>query len=393
MNFQEHSILIKYIKGIYDFESYINNNKNQYSTTFNESFGYLINYEDYEELKIKINYQKNLKVYKPYFSNPINSNTTKYYTLEEIKFKDSKYLINMLFNGNKYIIINENFWKLICPENKENIPPIKFKINYYQIQFKLDDNKELIFDNTKDNIISNFYSSDNPEYLYYLSNFNYIVKNIYEKIDEYYNFEFDFLCKLKKFNKQNFSSGYLIDFDWFKKWMNSFYYLDIKSNYLEKKKSKKEVIDFLICLKQLNKIPAIPFEEPKIYKFNSNEEFYSIAKEKKLIMVNTSLILSSRDYSHKITLYYIYNNKIEFDFSFQQPLILEIKNNLITFKNENKEEFPNYLQIAKIFCFRKFLKNEMQKKFPAQIKSNSAIFIKKKIINEYISKFNYETYG
>ena len=389
MNFQ--AILIKYIKGIYDFESYINNNKNQYSTTFNESFGYLINYEDYEELKIKINYQKNLKVYKPYFSNPINSNTTKYYTLEEIKFKDSKYLLNMLFNGNKYIIINENFWKLICPENKENIPPIKFKINYYQIQFKLDDNKELIFDNTKDNIISNFYSSDNPEYLYYLSNFNYIVKNIYEKIDEYYNFEFDFLCKLKKFNKQNFSSGYLIDFDWFKKWMNSFYYLDIKSNYLEKKKSKKEVIDFLICLKQLNKIPAIPFEEPKIYKFNSNEEFYSIAKEKKLIMVNTSLILSSRDYSHKITLYYIYNNKIEFDFSFQQPLILEIKNNLITFKNENKEEFPNYLQIAKIFCFRKFLKNEMQKKFPAQIKSNSAIFIKKKIINEYISKFNYET--
>jgi hypothetical protein len=141
----------------------------------------------------------------------------------------------------------------------------------------------------------------------------------------------------------------------------------------------------------MNKIPAIPLEEPKIYKFNSNEEFYCVAKEKKLIMVNTSLILSSRDYSHKITLYYIYNNKIEFDFSFEQPLILEIKNNLITFERENKEEFPNYLQIAKIFCFRKFLKNEMLKKFPAQIKSNSAIFIKKKMIDEYINKFYYET--
>jgi len=391
MNVQDHSILIKYIKGIYDFESYIKSNKNKFSTSFNEYFGYLINFEDYENLKRKINYEKNLQLYKKYFSNPINSNTKKYYTLEEIKFRDSKYLLNMIFNKNKYVLINVNLWKLLCQENKETITPIKFNINYSQIKFKLDDRKELIFSNTRDNIISAFYSSDNPNYSYYSSNYNYIINNIYNKIIEYYNYEFKFLCQLKKFNKNDFSTGYLVDFDWFNKWMKSFYYFNIKSNYLEKKKSEKEIIDFLIDLKQTNKIPAIPLEEPKIYKFNSNQELISVAKEKKLIMINTSLIISSRDLSNKVTFYYIYGNKIEFNFSFENPLIFEIKNNIITFKRENKEEFPNYSQIAKIFCFRKFLKNEMHKTFPMTYKCNSSIFIKKKIIDEYINKFDYET--
>ena len=376
----DKSILIKYLKGIKDFESYIKKEKENMFENFKTYLGYIINLEEYNQLKKNINYEENCVKYKEYFTNPEDSNPIKLYTLEEIKFRDSYYLLNKIFNGNKFILINIELWKLLCKENKESISPIKFEINYMHIKFKLDAQKELIFWNDKNFIISSFYQSYNPDYSLYYSNYYDILNNIYNKISEYFDYEKEFKEKLKANNVKNFSYGYLIDFDWFSKWEKCSNYLYIKSNYLEKNKSQKEIMDLLIDLNQMKKINIESLGKPKIYNFKKNEEFYSFIKEKKLIMVNESFI-SSHFSTNEKTHYHLYNNKIEFNFDYSQEITINAKDNIITMKPENKEDFPNTLQIGKIFCFRKILKNlnRTDKSFPA-------ILVKKEIINEYISK-------
>ena len=214
----DKSILIKYLKGIKDFESYIKKEKENMFENFKTYLGYIINLEEYNQLKKNINYEENCVKYKEYFTNPEDSNPIKLYTLEEIKFRDSYYLLNKIFNGNKFILINIELWKLLCKENKESISPIKFEINYMHIKFKLDAQKELIFWNDKNFIISSFYQSYNPDYSLYYSNYYDILNNIYNKISEYFDYEKEFKEKLKANNVKNFSDGYLIDFDWFSKW-------------------------------------------------------------------------------------------------------------------------------------------------------------------------------
>ena len=210
----EENKLIKYVKEIHDFEEYINGEKKKITKEYhNEFFGYLINLEEYKKLKTEINYENNLKLYKNYITRPMNTNPIKKYTLEEIKFRDSNYLLNMIFNGNKYILINKSFWKFICKEDMKKIPDIKFDINYYQIKFKLDDGKELIFKNERNFIISNYYSELDPEYSLYSSNYYSINDNIYDKILKYFEFEKNFKEKLQVTNQKNTIFGYLVDIE------------------------------------------------------------------------------------------------------------------------------------------------------------------------------------
>ena len=379
----ENNILIKYVKEIHDFEEYINGEKKKINKEYhNEFFGYLINLEEYEKLKTEIKYEKNLKLHKNIISSPMNTSQIKKFTLEEIKFRDSNYLLNMIFNGNKYILINKSFWKFICKEDRKNIQDIKFDINYYQIKFKLDDGKELIFKNERNFIISNYYSELDPEYSLYSSNYYSINDNIYDKILKYFEFEKNFKEKLQVTNQKNTIFGYLVDIDWFNKWEKCYCYLDIKSNFLELKKPKKEIVDFLISLKQMNKLNIESLEKPKIYSFHKKEEFDSIIKEKKLIMVNESLI-SAQGLNNEKSYCYLYNNKIELNFSDKQKITIEAKDNIISIKSGNKDEFPNALQIGKIICYRKILKNLIQID-----KCIPVILIKKDIIKEYISKYS-----
>ena len=48
------------------------------------------------------------------------------------------------------------------------------------------------------------------------------------------------------------------------------------------------------------------------------------------------------------------------------------------------------MQIAKIFCFKKILKDQAQKNSDMNDESNPAIFIQKEVIKEYISKYSDE---
>ena len=100
--------IIKYVKAFKDFESYLKKINNNFGTYFNDYSGYLINLESIDKIKTNINYDyyKNLNdIYKNYNISPVIQSEKKY-TIDEIEFRNSDYLLNMIFNENKYIIIN-----------------------------------------------------------------------------------------------------------------------------------------------------------------------------------------------------------------------------------------------------------------------------------------------
>ena len=288
MKYEKHCSLIDYVNGFTEFEQYIKDiNRNQ--SNFHKHHGYLISLELFEELKKRIN--NDYIQYKKHLSESISFNIKEKFTIGEIKFRNSNYLLNMIFNGNKFILINTKLWDLICKEDNKNIPSIEYEINYLNIKFSLEDKKELIFFNKKDNIIDSFLETDNPEYSIYKKNYNYIVNNIYKNISEYYHFQKDFIRNLGYKYSSHSDSGYLVDIDWFNKWEKLCYYSCIKSNYLDKDKSNKEIIDFLIFVNQTKKFNLEQLPKPNKYKFETKEQLCDFLKTKsKLVLINESLI-------------------------------------------------------------------------------------------------------
>ena len=107
----------------------------------NEKYnGYLINLEEYENIKEKIGYDKDI-----HNINQNNSDCINYLNIKQIEYKTYYYLLNMIFNGNEYIIINEELWKILNKKEEEDQDPIEFMINNNKITVYLGDNKNLNF--------------------------------------------------------------------------------------------------------------------------------------------------------------------------------------------------------------------------------------------------------
>ena len=388
MDYEKNISLIEYVNGFNDFEKYIKQINLNHSYNFEKHYGYLINLEEYEKIKLSIKEEYNKTKYKNNYSNKSNTKEKKVYVIEDIEFRNSNYLLNMIQNGNKYIFININLWKLLCKKNKEETNQIEYEINYYKIKFKLDDQKELIFNNSKDNIINSYYKDEIPEFFLYKENFDKIA-NIYYKINEYYNFQKLFEISLGFKYSKSTDTGYLVNLNWFYKWDKLYNYSYIKSKYLEKNKNRKEIVDYLIYLEQFHKICENQLEEPELYYFSNKEEFYSCLKNNKLIMINPSLITFSTDFSDKLITFDLKDNKIEFSFGLQQTTI-QVKDNIITLVSDSFDENPNLLTLIKIFYFRKFLRSQIIKEHKITNKNNPIVLVKKAIINKYIEQFDYK---
>ena len=209
---------MKYVKGFYEFEEYIKTINNNLGDKFEMQFGYLINLEQIEEIKKKINYDNNKYMYKNKCELISLDNKKQDLFIEEIEFRDTNYLLNMIFNKNKYIFINKDLWQLLSKDKDKNKTSITYEINYNKIKFRFEEQTELIFANKYNNnyiSLEEFYFTYNPSYPKFKSNYEYIVKNIYNKIKEYYKFEQSFKNSLNKPDKHSYHSGYLIDFNWF----------------------------------------------------------------------------------------------------------------------------------------------------------------------------------
>ena len=50
----------------------------------------------------------------------------------------------MLYNENKYIIINTELWKIICENGRESEKPIKYEIKRSNIKMFIEDKTDLI---------------------------------------------------------------------------------------------------------------------------------------------------------------------------------------------------------------------------------------------------------
>ena len=110
--------LKNYKEAISDFEKFLDDiyfDKNSFGK---ELRGYLINLKDYERIKENID---NNKV------NIIDSENN--FKINQIEFKTPQYLINMILNGNKYIIVNTDIWEIIDYRDKNDESPIIYKVN------------------------------------------------------------------------------------------------------------------------------------------------------------------------------------------------------------------------------------------------------------------------
>ena len=128
---KENILLLKYNKAIYNSEKYV---EDLYKKTDGMKCGYLINLKDYEDLKKKVNYTKDKA--KKYMKDEITlSDSEKIYTIKEMENATSRNLIDMLNKGNKYIIVDQFFWKVFCEKGKENNEAIWYNVfpNYLSV--------------------------------------------------------------------------------------------------------------------------------------------------------------------------------------------------------------------------------------------------------------------
>ena len=286
--------LIKYNEAIFDFEE--NFLKEIYKNIDNkEKEGYLIKSEDLNELKENISYREYLR-----YKNKSNDHFIKNYDfnklnnikkIKQIEFKTSQYLVNMIFNDNKYIIINEKLWKILCDKENENDLSIKYIINSDNLTLSFDKEKKIFF--SKNNNIINKYS-----YLKNKSNLHLNFKeitDIYNDIKTYNEFENEFIEKLirkKSFDLDYYSnSDYLISKNWFDKWKKYYNYDKIKNQYLidKNKDNYKQIIDEIIYQHQMNKLNNENLESIEILNINSAEEINSFLENDSIVIINNNI--------------------------------------------------------------------------------------------------------
>ena len=359
MKYVKSDALTKYKIGFKEFENYIKKINYNLRDNYELHHGYLINLNEIERIKQRINYNSNESIYIQ--RNETSQDSTKYYTIKEIEFRNSDFLLNMIFNGNKYILINTTLWQLLCERNKEEKPSIKYYINKSKIKFQLDNKGELSFSNNNNLIdLSGLYY--NSKYEFYKSNHKSFINNTYQKIIDYYEYQKKFKEYLKSSRESEILFGCLVEIDWFEKWKKYYDYDNIKTNYLEKSVDRKYIIDHVILFQQINENNKMVLDDPKINKFSNRVELSSFLKKNKWVMINESLIKPMDNLSEKTLCYSLCENKIKFYFTGKsEPLVLDINDNIILMKNQINMEHQNLMQLIKIFYFRKFLSEDISK--------------------------------
>jgi len=341
---ESNSILKNYSKAISDFEEYV---KNIYSTKISDEnehkayIGYLINLKDY--LKIK-------KIINDVNKNDINDFDI-IFTINQIEIKTPQYLIYMILNGNKYILIKDDLWKIICDKDKKDDTPITYKVYGNDITFKLDklDNIEFSF-NRNYNIIDKDSLNSNSDYK---SNYEKITK-IYDSIVSYYKFEKTFLESLK--NKKYSSDtlkGYLVDKEWIDKWKNISNYEKIKNNFVQNNLNCKEnIMNILIYYIEQNKCSYDElFKSVNIRKFDEKEKLELYLEKKSLALVDSNFInifdnfFSFLNYFKSIK-YNAFNNRIHFYLDDNEVLSCKSNNNIII-----SNEIINHPNLMQLFFF------------------------------------------
>ena len=297
--------------------------------------GHLINLKDFKDLKKQVNYDKNKS---NFFSTVDIIESEKKFDFKELEKISGRYLINMLLNGNEYIIVDTTFYKIISKNVGKNPKTIDYNypnnLNELNITFEKND---IVKFNIKENNIINSSSLKKKT----SESFKDIEKT-FEIIKNYYNFEIALEKDMKSKTKGNKSyKGYLIEKEALDKWKEKIQYDEIKNKYLTKKNLDKEAKDKLIYLFEKNNLTFLNLIEIKNTELNIKQKVEDFIKTKSLALVSEDFI-SSLELSNKLKEieYYIYDNTIEIIFDSNNTLSIKCKDNIIE-SNSNLGENNN----------------------------------------------------
>ena len=246
--------LNKYYDTFEEFITYINDIHKQ--PIVNKTLeGYLVNYNDYIELKeLVYKYYKEKQQKLKFGNNMYDDHETRW--INEIKSKKLKTesledVIKQISNEKKFIIINNDTYEIICkkPESqKEN----------HKIYYILEDKDHLIISLSKeksirfknnDNIIEKSEADNNTKSSNSINEWQKYEKNwekIYRDTKNYFINENDISEQLKT-GQNKMIQGFLVDKEWIDKWKKYSYYERIKENiYLKNINNEIEIKKFII---------------------------------------------------------------------------------------------------------------------------------------------------
>ena len=343
------------------------------------------------------------------------------------KFQSSDDLLNLLYEGHEYIIINIELGNNLCEKGKENESFFIYYINKEDLLICLN-NTYVYFKHNK-NIISknliiykaiqnkNIINIDNNQ-LKYSKFINYDInkslvddkssksrrKNINNNIiinellslveimKDFYLFEKKISEKFKSSN-EFINSGYFIDKKIIDKWKENTKYNQIKSKYLVNYVNDKSQLDMEIKQEILNWISQNNnnFEINNKLKFKSinnltSEEFKNFTKTNSFVLIDKNLYILLANLKEEINeseiKYTIKDKKISFKYN-DLDYCFYLNSNIIY-----SELDYNFLILIKYFYFYETLKKNIasgNEKSPT-----SFVIIDKEAISKYKKFFNYD---
>ena len=368
-----------YHRAFLKFESYI---KNIYKNPDEnrEYKGYLINLEDFEYLKEKINNELNIK----------------HSVIKQIEFPSSKYLMNMLMNGSKYIIINDELYNVIYSKQKNEISPLTYIIARNSICIYFNKEEKLYFKHHNNILDISHYINDKT---IYKKNFDEI-KKIYDDINVYHKLEKEFTNNLKK--KYNLISNYyLISKEWIDEWKKITNYEEIKNFYLESKyntlNNKNKILKNIISHIEKNNYrynEIMPMKVIDILNFsnicskNSLELYF---KKNSFAIINfdftKSFNVSKNNILGNRLEFKLIDNELYINCKLKKILIKHFQNNILLSNKEYNLNFSN--QLIRYYYFQENLYKLINLSYTT-VQRVDIYCINKKGFDKYKSVFEYD---
>ena len=326
-------LLKKYCSAIKDFED----RKKSYNKPNKPYKGHLINYAEFEELKTKVKYNVHTSAVKT----PINiDDKEKIMTIKDVDIKSQNYLNNLILNGNKYILIDDIFWKIVNEKKNDSGKVFDYKIDSSFLIISFDNKKELKFQINKNNILDKNNLLGKKE-----ENYREIQK-IYKSIKEYYEFENKIKEKLNNPNEQNTSyKGFLVEKELLESWIKTIDYETIKNDYISSNKSEKKTIDKIIYYIEKNKAKFMDLSTHKNDMISTKTKLEEYLKSKSIALLSENFIKTfSNNPNLKKIEYKILKNKIEIIFDSSNTITLDAKDNIISNKSTSATEEKDQIE-------------------------------------------------
>ena len=389
-----------YQNAIKEFKEYVNKNNTEVSDRIHE--GFLIDYGEFVNLTKNEGNNAN---------NNILSCESAANNKPNLTPKAPNGLKNKINSGNKFVLINRDFYNKVCNKNIDsNIHIIKYRISQDAINLYGDNNEVLKFQKNNINLIEiDKAAKDQPKEI--KINVSNNIDKIYTDIINYFNLETNLQKELgnKNANYKEYQ-GFFVDKEWDDKWKKYSYYDTIKTRFLINNICDKDTITKVIKEEQAkNYLNYDELNDVEKYLAKNIKEVYNSIKfsKKSYVILNQTFLkqFEIKDKFYPLPFFLSYqnilikpegeptlnckanNNIISLDSNIIEPQIQNQQQNKMNTLNtpNNNMKTSEYLKhlIRTIYLKQEFLLPNGQ--FRNQV--FSAYLIKKEILKDLKEKF------